>query len=320
MAALHRKVDEIATLIRPESPVVYLDYPVYANIGDLLIEEGTECFLRDHGLPVVKVRSALNFSAADAAALDPGATIVLQGGGNFGDLYDLHQRFRERVVTQCPDQRIILLPQTMYFSSNERLAECAAVFGRHQDLHVCLRDAGSYDFFRRHFRNPAYLVPDMAHCLWPAYAPHRTVVSRSPTLVFERRDEESRSLPVVGGAATRVDWEDTLRLTDRVMLRALLGLHVNHAQLLPGQEIYGLWRLFRRRLTGRAARLVTRYERVVTNRLHVAILGLLTGRSVAMGDNCYGKLSAYHACWLADMPTVTLLDSTRPFRLATAAE
>lgn len=313
MVALSDRIGEIARLIPPAHSVVFLDYPVYLNVGDLLIEQGTEVFLKAFGYQVTKVRSAYDFSSEDAAAIDPQATIVLQGGGNFGDLYHLHQQFRERVIKQCRKNRIVLLPQTVYFESPQRLSECIAAFSAHPDLHVCLRDQTSYAFFRRHFRNPAYLYPDMAHFLWADYERYRKVEPTRSTLCFARVDQEERPIAYVDAKGGRpIDWRDLFTVSDRVTFRLLHRLHLNHLQLLPQNEIHPLWRMFRNHLIRKSARMLVQHDRVVTNRLHMALLGLLTGREVIMADNSYGKLSAYYACWLKDIPSISLLDSPVP--------
>ena len=46
--------------------------------------------------------------------------------------------------------------------------------------------------------------------------------------------------------------------------------------------------------TGLMLAVVNRADVVVTDRLHVAIAGLLTGKEVYMLDNTYGKLSAVY--------------------------
>jgi pyruvyl transferase EpsO len=313
MAALRNKVGEIADLIPRGKPVVFLDYPVYLNVGDLLIAKGTETFFRAFGYRVMTTRSALDFDAAQTAAIPPDATIVFQGGGNFGDLYELHQQFRERVIARCRTNRIVILPQTIHFESAARLDECAAVFARHPDLHVCVRDHASHDLFRRHFPNPTYLFPDMAHFLWDELAPRRQGTGSRSTLLFMRVDKEGSPFVHESTAGqTPIDWRDIMSLTDRVAFALLLRLHQRHDDLLPGHEIYPFWRLFSERMIRKAIRTLVPHGAVVTNRLHMALLGLLMGRRVEMADNSYGKLSAYYGCWLETIPTVELLSSRAP--------
>ena len=41
--------------------------------------------------------------------------ILLQGGGNWGDLWDRHQKFRLKVIQKYKNHRIIILPQSIYY-------------------------------------------------------------------------------------------------------------------------------------------------------------------------------------------------------------
>lgn len=310
MAGLQDKVGDIVGLIPRGNPVVFLDYPVYLNVGDLLIEKGTEAFFRHFGYHLAQARSAHDFAPDRSKAVDPQATIVFQGGGNFGDLYDLHQKFREQIIGRYRSNRIVLLPQTIYFQSQRRLDECVEIFRGHPDLHVCVRDHNSYSLFRKYFPNPVYLLPDMAHFLWSEFEHHRRGEPRHATLLFLRNDKEELPWayePVIGQKS--IDWGNMVDPLDRFGLTMLLRWHRLHDHILPRTEIYPIWRAYREHLNAKAVRLVTDYDYVVTNRLHMALLGLLMGRKVAMADNSYGKLSAYHSCWLTDMPAVEMLSA-----------
>lgn len=307
MGQLRDRVADVATLIPRARPVVYLDYPVHTNIGDLLIERGTEAFFERFGYEVIDQRSAYDFCARTMARVPDDATIVLHGGGNFGDLYDLHQPFREHVIRCFPNHRIVLLPQTLHFDSLERMKAAAAVFARHPDLHVCLRDTASLEIYRRYFSNPAYLIPDMAHFLWESAEVTSAVSGGKGTLLLVRRDKEWQELidPAAAGAAP-VDWPDFIQAHETLVFRALRKMHVKHSLIGGRLPVYHAWRAFVGGLVGKAFREVGAYDAVVTNRLHAAIFGLLLGKPVTMSDNSYGKLSTYHATWLADMPSARL--------------
>jgi pyruvyl transferase EpsO len=195
------------------------------------------------------------------------------------------------------------------------VADCVKVFAAHPDLHICLRDQTSYDFFRRHFPNPVYLFPDMAHFLWDGMAPYRQALDErtATTLLFMRVDKEEYPFvyePANGQAS--IDWLDIINPLDRAAFGLLHRLHLRHSDLLPHHEIHPFWRVYREHLIRKAIRTLTPHSMVVTNRLHMALLGLLMGRNVGIADNSYGKLSAYHACWLKKIPTASLLNSRGP--------
>jgi len=308
MRSLAARVERLAELAPPDRPVVYLDYPVHLNIGDSLIEAGTEQFFKRFGYKVVGCRSAYDFGTTAQRKVPADCTILLHGGGNFGDLYPLHQEFRERVVAAYRRHRIIMLPQTLHFESPAALAACAESFAQHPDLHLCLRDELSLQTARQHFRNPSYLVPDMAHLLWEPLAATRAKPQGKATLLFARQDKESRLISLPGAPAPQrgLDWNDLIGYEDKAAYYALLNLHSRRGSSGGAFSLHPLWRLFRNRLIAKGVRFLADYETIVTNRLHMGLLGLLLGRKVTMADNSYGKLSNYHAAWLSGMSDARL--------------
>ena len=143
MLRLKQRLTELRRLLPPGRPVVYLDYPVHLNVGDQLINLGTECFLDDNGVRVVGRYSLFNCPADLHRRIPADAIILLHGGGNLGDLYPDHEAFRERIVESCPDHRIIVLPQTLHFAAEAGFAAAAAIYRRHPALTLCVRDHAS---------------------------------------------------------------------------------------------------------------------------------------------------------------------------------
>ncbi len=81
---------------------VLWDLPYYTNIGDILIWEGTENFLKQLSSQCISKCSYQTFSYKP---LPKDTTILLQGGGNFGDLWRVHQEFRLKIVELYPDNK-----------------------------------------------------------------------------------------------------------------------------------------------------------------------------------------------------------------------
>ena len=305
MQSLRDRVGAIAKLIPRDKPVVYLDYPVHTNIGDLLIEAGTEQFFREAGYDVVERRSAYDFCDCAKKKVPADATIVFHGGGNFGDLYDMHQAFRERLIREFPSHRMVMLPQTIHFQTQERLRQAVEVFSGHDNLTVCVRDFTSLEFFRRNFHNPAHLMPDMAHLLWGVLPAPPPQVEGKRTLLFTRTDKESRPMTGVPAETSGpTDWQNVIAPYETLIFRVLRKLHYKHCSYGGQRSLHPAWRHMRDRLILKGRRLVEGYDVVVTNRLHAAILGLLLGREVVMMDNSNRKLSEYYATWLKDSPSV----------------
>ncbi len=99
-----------------------LQYPRHINIGDHLIWLGTVLYLTN----VLKTKiayaaSSEEFSQAEMDKQIGDYPIILHGGGNLGDLWYGHQKFREYVISQNHHRPIIVMPQTIYFQHKSHL-------------------------------------------------------------------------------------------------------------------------------------------------------------------------------------------------------
>ena len=107
-AFLHNALGKIGSF----EQCAFLDYPDYFNLGDHLIGIATLFYLTD----IVKanvnyVATINNFSEESLEKRIGQAPIILQGGGNLGDLWSHHQEFREYINSKYRDRTIIIMPQ-----------------------------------------------------------------------------------------------------------------------------------------------------------------------------------------------------------------
>jgi pyruvyl transferase EpsO len=316
MDGLKQRLGRIAEVMPPTRPVIYLDYPVHDNVGDLLIHQGADAFLEDYGYNVLGRFSIHDFcrtqqvgeplvvfkpSVRDLDNLikrnDCG--LALHGGGNLGDLWPHFQMFREMLITRYHDIPIVILPQSVHFESSTGRARAAHVFGRHRQLFTFVRDVESLNFIREHCGGAGEVMPDMAHQLWGRLA-FMPFVTAKPcgTLIQRRRDKERRRESATTPAA--FDWEDLKSKGDVFALRALRKWQIVDNPLRHWVSNYALWRPYRDGLVRRAIDRFRSYERIDTDRLHGLILAALMSRNVRYREGTYGKLRRYAELWLAE--------------------
>lgn len=299
MDELKARLSGLLQFLPVDRPLVYLDYPVHLNFGDLLILRGTEQFFSDCGHTVTARAAYMNFTASRQRHVTRDAIIVMHGGGNFGDLYPVHQRFREQVVRQFPNNRIVILPQSVYFSSPAAQEQSAEVFRAHQDVVLCLRDHASIHRVGRRFTANTVLMPDMAQQLWQGPDGHSHSTGR--TLELMRRDlEMSQDQNAPGLGADSRDWLDFIpRWSCRIYGR-ILALHELEGRYGHRLAAQPLWYEYCRRLHAHMEQQFRDYDRVVTSRLHGMIFAALLGKPVQYVDNTYGKLTGYAETWFDD--------------------
>ncbi|MCX2534399.1 polysaccharide pyruvyl transferase family protein [Plesiomonas shigelloides] len=299
MNKLSDQHDDIAFLLSGKR-VAYIDIPLHYNVGDLLIYLGTEEFFKKNNINVV-YRSEVNKTSL--SALKKADAIVFHGGGNFGDLYTIHQKLREVVTSKFCDKLIICLPQTIHFSSDENLEKSAEIFSKHLNFHFFARDMKSFELARK-FTDKIKLMPDMAHSLHPLVdisevGPSNTAPRKILSLI--RRDIESvsnntsRSINKHG-----FDWSDIITLNEVVILRLYQLLRIVKPELA-----LNLWYKNTRDIVFKSSQFFNQHDVVYTDRLHGLILASLLGKPVMLYDNSYGKNFSYYDCWLKDNPFIT---------------
>ncbi|AME07350.1 polysaccharide pyruvyl transferase family protein [Bacillus siamensis] len=306
MSRLKETLAGLLSVIPPKSDIMYADYPLYGNVGDLLIMKGTEAFFKAHGIRVKQRWNPDNFPFGRRAGKE--TIIVCQGGGNFGDLYPYYQTFRERIVKAFPENRIVILPQTIYYQDKTRLRKTAALFAEHKDLHLFTRDHVSYETAKRFFSaNHIGLMPDMAHQLYPirtAAAPSRG------KLHFIRTDGEINPNLQTDSSVESCDWQHVLSASDRHGIAFFQTLNVLNKKAGNPLPIARFWKLYSDFLTKKAVLFFSRYESVETSRLHGHILSSLLGKPNTVIDNSYGKNANYYHTWMHEAPDVRLIGET----------
>jgi pyruvyl transferase EpsO len=296
MNELKGRLSGLLQFLPVERPLIYLDYPVHLNFGDLLIMRGTEQFFAHCGHRIEARAAYMNFCDSLQRRMTADTIIVMHGGGNFGDLYPVHQRFREQIVRQFPDNRIVVLPQSVYFSSAGALEQSAEVFRAHRDLVLCLRDHASVRRAGTRFTHNTVLMPDMAHQLWRGHDPESIADDR--TLALLRRDlEMSQDQTRSDGESESVDWVDFIpRWSCRIFGR-ILRLHElegRYGRRLGAQRV---WYRYCDFLHTHMEQQFRAYGQVVTSRLHGMIFAALLDKTVRYADNTYGKLTGYANTW-----------------------
>lgn len=279
--------------------ICYLDIPVYGNFGDLLIFKGTLNFLKENDYEVTHCLSVFNFY--DAAVTDD-VTILLQGGGNIGDLYPLHQQFREHIISKFPNHRIVILPQTIHFGSHEQFDKSSAIFSKHQNLHICVRDTVSYEQAGK-FSNKVYLFPDMAHQLYPINISVKKALDK--IFYFRRQDVEFKN-DIDSTLLARMDeigdWADLIGSQHQSIINSMNRMQRIFSALMLNKFTADftskIWIIYVDFLYGRITKKLAKFKGIYSNRLHGYILANLMSIDSYLIDNSYSKNKHYYDTWM----------------------
>lgn len=292
MTHLKKKHSDITQLLSGRK-IAYLDTPWHFNIGDLLIYLGTEKYFEEKEIDVVYRSDWKNISYRKVNEVD---TIVCHGGGNFGDIYPVHQMTRETLVTKFPEKRIVFLPQTIHFSEKRNEKRAGQILASHKDLHVFSRDRKSFETAKE-MCEKCYLMPDMAHSLHPLKEVEELDFDNTnkSILNMKRNDIESRGQH--GDLLKKsFDWTDMITNADRfsyILCRIILKVDQKKAS--------ALWRKTCDNLFFNSRHYFDFFNVIHTDRLHGLILSCLLGKRAVIHDNSYGKNSSYYSSWLSDL-------------------
>jgi pyruvyl transferase EpsO len=283
LAALIEQVVE--RLLEGSTKCALLDFPIQRNVGDAAIWTATSRLLKKLGTRVAYAAEMEAYSPRRLSRRVGDGPILFAGGGNFGDLYPEHQRFRERVIRDFPEKRIIQLPQTVHFSGSRSLEQASRFVSSHRDITLLARDRKSLSELRGGFDAPSLLCPDMALFLGPIPAAPRP---RRDLLWLVRADSES------GGWFSEIpdaeDWGDPKDLPTRLLVR----LEQRAPRVVGRPKTYR--NIASRRLDGGLA-LIGAARVVVTDRLHGHILCTLMGKRHVLLDDAHGKIRSFWETW-----------------------
>lgn len=92
--------------------------------------------------------------------------IFLHGGGNFGNYYKNAEKIRRDIIKRFPNNKVILFPQTIYFTQdkegNEELLKSIDIYSAHKNLILVAREKTSYKKMCENFKNnKVILTPDI---------------------------------------------------------------------------------------------------------------------------------------------------------------
>lgn len=310
------KIEQLKSIINQQiAPLIDRDYvlyelPYYNNIGDLLIWEGELAFLKQFPYRMKDACSLQTYDTSRRKKIDNNTIILLQGGGNFGDLWRKVQEFRLNIIQKHPNNKIIIFPQTVFYTNTDLMKKDAQIMSLHKDLTICARDKVSYEFLKKHFTNKILLVPDMAFCIpIKKLNIYQKQVSEK-TLFLRRTDKElkntnftiSNTYPLITS-----DWP-TMEHSDIIQegLRYISALRRN--KIINIEDWYGA-NIYKTQLIKKGVQFISQFKEIYTTRLHTAILSILLAKGFYFYNNSYGKNKSFYETWLSDLDSVHFIES-----------
>ena len=203
-----------------------------------------------------------------------------------------------KIIEKYPQNKIVILPQTVFYTDDFILKKECALLSDHSRLTICVRDKRSYDLLKMSTSNQILLIPDMAFYISDEYLnKYRECVFWGQKLYLRRIDKEmdfSTILDDLRGFDIR-DWPSLERrpiclLILRIMKRAayylqkITCLTVLQRFVNRLADEYAI-RIVRPYLLKRGCDFISPYSEVITTRLHGLILSILFHKPVYYINN-----------------------------------
>ena len=291
-----------------DSDYAYLELPYYENIGDTLIWEGTRIFLNQTKF---KCLYSASFTTFYHHKIPHNSLILLQGGGNFGDLWKQPHTFRKKIIELYPNNKVIIFPQTVWYENQENIKADEIFFANHPNVTMCARDNVSFKFMQEHFpQNKILLVPDMAFFINLDKFGKINTAKTKRTLYAKRTDKELKNNhwpTFIPNNADVHDWPTVENTAFKYMCANViirwLNFFANTIGIKTINRIIDLIRLFffRHQYIKDCVKFINKYDTIYSTRLHIAIASAMMGKKVYLMDNSYGKNFNFYDTWLTDI-------------------
>ena len=137
--------------------IILIGTSEHSNIGDAAITFGEYEFIRKH-FSDYKLIEVSTYEFSDTLPyleniINSDDLIFLQGGGNLGNKFKTEENVRRVIIENFPNNKIIILPQTIYFTDNEELEISKRIYNAHKNLTIFTRGHISLEFAKKNFPN-----------------------------------------------------------------------------------------------------------------------------------------------------------------------
>lgn len=296
--------------------VALLGLVCHGNIGDTLIAMGELEFLRDCGTNVIYKRQFMDDSPLPELPDD--CTILLQGGGDFGDVWRGIHEIRIAAIDKYRNHKIIVFPQTIEYNNTAYLESDLAVISRCRDITICVRDEVSFSFARSNFPCQVLLVPDMAFFISPQRLLKYKTAANRPGLFLKRNDKEYHHPAIpINESFDKADWptlSNPLKFFkwNLRMIGYAAGFRKRGLNVISRFILRSLIFVLEKRIYPLAARagveFISQYEELYLSRMHSAILSVLIDKEFKLINNSYNKNKNFFNCWFKDLDAAQLID------------
>lgn len=275
---------------RNDKKVFFIGTPDHGNLGDHAITIATYNMLRRTlgNFPIEEVtikQFARKFSYLKTE-IKPRDLIVLQGGGNMGNIYWRNERIRREIISHFPNNTKLIFPETIYYEKSDQGRadfELSKRIYRNNNLVVFAREKESYNIMMEAYPDCSVeLVPDIV-C---------SMISNGGVCIRHKV-----------GLCFRNDIEKGINsLYEEKIIDELRNRHEEYTRLDMMYVSHGyIGKANRKRIVQNKINEISSFKYVITDRLHGMILCYITGTPCVVISNYNHKIRSYYDTWFKDV-------------------
>lgn len=272
--------------IKKKNQYQYLIFngPNHGNLGDHAILLAEEMLLRNKGILPFEILShqAKYFIKKYKYRVKDKDIIMITGGGNLGTLWEHEQIGVNEVIKQFKDNKIVIFPQTIYYSKdrhgNYRMKVDNELYHQCKDLLISCRDKKTYDFCKEILNVNAIYTPDIVTFL--DYSDNNN--QRSGIMICFRDDKE------------KVIDNNTKKNINNILLNKFKDENIRYTStVISGKFSYNKGKKEVLNLLNE----ISMSKLFITDRLHGMIFACITGTPCIALANSSGKVKGVYE-WL----------------------
>lgn len=276
---------------KSDKDAVLLMVPHHGNLGDQAIALGELKFLKEFLMNLKIIYNIENYTNN----IHNDTIIFLHGGGNIGWTYIDEEKNRREIIEAYPNNNIIIFPQTIYFedSFKEQQNMTSKIYSNHSKLIIMTREKVSYGIANNLFKkNKIILSPDIVTYLDDLI--NKKINKRRRGALFLLRNDlekfinnkiENKFISLIKKEYRKCEIADT----------SIQNLVLNSIK----ESKYKVSMLLKK---------ISKYEIVVTDRLHGMIFCALTETSCIVLKNYNHKVTSSYE-WFKHLDFIKLINS-----------
>jgi len=288
-------------LRRTDRAILLLGTSTYNNLGDHLIALKELEFLKKcfNGHIIIEIPTQIfkRYTNKIVKNVPQAFTIIISGGGWMGNLWPDDEYVMQLMLLSFSKNNVIIFPQTIYYdtqmvNADKILADANRVYRNCSDITLMLREFNSYQFAIKYLdiqSDAVKMVPDIA--------------------LFGLKNKRNSEKNLIG-LCLRKDREkyfdsnitETVRSFSQANKMQICSFDTIRSHSVP------VW--MRRKILNQLFRKVSRFEIVVTDRLHGMLIAVLCGCKCLVFDNKTHKVSGVYNAWLKENNRVALLNNS----------